>query len=286
MLEAGARSGVPTLYFHGTPSSARETDWLDRAARAHDVRIVAFDRAGYLGSERTERASLLSGAHDALAVADILGLGRFATVGFSGGAGYALTAAAVAPDRVTVAHLCGGLAAGSGGELPRARRLAFRGAAQMPWLLRPLLAGALRLNLRGLDKRLADPRAAARWFFEGPAKGAQIDAIDAYVEASDPSDLEAQLRDMARALRASHAVVSDIAAYGGDWPFDVSAVQAPVELWHGDADPAVPIGQARRLAASLPTATLHAFEGEGHFVIHSHGDEIAASIRRHAMARP
>jgi pimeloyl-ACP methyl ester carboxylesterase len=234
-LELGDGAGVPALYFHGTPSSAAEGRWLDRAARAHGVRLVAFDRGGYLDSEAHGKSSLLGGARDALAAAEALGLGRFATVGFSGGAGFALAAAHLAPGRVTVVHLAGGMAPGGTSDLSPGRRLAFAAAAGTPSLVRPLLGAALRLNLRGLDGRLADPRVAARWFFEGPAKGAQV-----------------------------------------------AAVAAPVEVWHGLADPAVPAVYAKRVAAALPAATLHLYDGKGHFVLHTHADEVAASIREHA----
>jgi pimeloyl-ACP methyl ester carboxylesterase len=66
------------------------------------------------------------------------------------------------------------------------------------------------------------------------------------------------------------------------WPFDLGAVRTPVELWHGDDGAAVPVGFAKGLAVSLPEAQLHGFEGEGHFVFRSHGDEVTKSIALHA----
>jgi pimeloyl-ACP methyl ester carboxylesterase len=274
------------VYFHGTPSSASEARWLDSAAWRNGVRPIAFDRPGYLASEAGDDRSLVGGARDALSIADELQLDHFAAVGFSGGAGYALALAQLAPQRVTVVHLAGGIAPlaaarAAGGPL-RARRLALGAAARTPWLLRPLLAGALRLNRRGLEKRLHDPRAATLWFFDGPAKGAQVEAVAAYVEATDQQALAADLRDMVAAVRATDAVLADLAAYARDWPFDIGAITTPVELWHGCADPAVPAGDAQRLADALPHTTLHLFDGEGHFVIHTHADEIAHSIRERA----
>jgi pimeloyl-ACP methyl ester carboxylesterase len=41
---------------------------------------------------------------------------------------------------------------------------------------------------------------------------------------------------------------------------------------------------ARSLAAELPNARLHLFADEGHVVFHTHGDEVIASIRRHAVS--
>ena len=74
----------------------------------------------------------------------------------------------------------------------------------------------------------------------------------------------------------------DPTVYGGPWPFALADVTAPVEIWHGRSDPAAPFAFAERAAAELPRATLHALDDEGHFVFHSHADEIAASIAGHA----
>lgn len=275
ILEFGDGSGVPALYFHGTPSSASEARWLDRTAQAHRVRLVAFDRRGTSGA-------LTAGAEEGIAIADSLGIDRFATVGFSGGAGYALAAAHLAPDRVTVANVAGCIGADDVGSLSRGRRLAFGAAAHTPWLLRPLLSGALRMNLRGLDDRLSDPRAAARWFFAGPARGAQVGAIEEYVEATDPGDLARDLRDMQGALDHIDVIVADLAAYARGWGFALSSLATSVEIWHGADDPAAPVVSARALAAALPNAALHVFGGEGHFVLHSHGGEVLESIRKHS----
>jgi pimeloyl-ACP methyl ester carboxylesterase len=80
VFDFGDPTCVPAVYLHGTPSSAREARWLDHASRVHNVHLLAFDRSNTGGS-------LLKGARQGLAVADDAGLDRFATVGFSGGAG-------------------------------------------------------------------------------------------------------------------------------------------------------------------------------------------------------
>lgn len=262
---------MPALYFHGTPSSAHEAHWLDAWAKRRGVRLVSFDRRAAVGS------SLADVARSAVGIADDLGLGSYATVGFSAGAGFALATAHVDPARVTVVQLAGGVV--DPRDLPRGRAFMFGAAARSPRAMRPVLGAALRLNLHGLQKRLQDPRAAARWFFDGPAKGAQVEAVDAYIEASSPEDLRLQLLGVAQAVRAPEAVVADLVAYGRGPGFDIKAIETPVEIWHGLADPAAPVSAARAVAAALPNARLHLFDGEGHFVLHSHGDEIAASIR-------
>ena len=284
-LEFGDPAGAPAVYLHGTPSSASEARWLHRAASGQGVRLVSLDRPGYLHSEPRAGASLVGAAQDVVAVADALQLGRFAVVGFSGGAGYALATAHVAPDQVTVVHLGGGigsLAGDAGQDLPWLRRLAFRLIARAPRVSGPLLAGVFRLLRRGLVKRLDSPVEAALWFFKGPAQGAQIAAVAEYVRTSAPEDLRSELSDFAAGTRATRAIVNDLVAYVRPWPFELSSLSTPVEIWHGRDDPAAPVSFAERTASELANARAHLFDGEGHFVFHTHADAIATSIREHA----
>jgi pimeloyl-ACP methyl ester carboxylesterase len=282
--EFGDRGGTPAIYLHGTPSSASEGRWLDAPACAAGVRIVALDRRGYLGSDAHAPASPLGVAGDVVAVADALELERFAVVGFSGGAGYALATAYAAPERVTVVHVGGGLVslAGAAGEaMPWQRRLPFVLMTRAPVVARPLVAGGMRLFRRAIEKRLDSSVEAAEWFFDGPARGDQVEAVADYIRATPPDDLEADLRDHARATASTQAILGDVASYTRPCPFELGRVDVPVELWHGTDDPAVPVAFAERAAAELPRATLHTFPGEGHFVFHSHGAEIVESIALH-----
>jgi pimeloyl-ACP methyl ester carboxylesterase len=284
-VELGDPAGEPALYLHGTPSSASEALWLHEPARTRGVRLVSPDRPGYLGSEPPPAPSLAACADDVVALADAVELERFGVVGFSGGAAFALAAAHTAGPRATVVHLGGGLgslADGGWADLPRGRRIGFRLVARAPAIARPLLGGAFALLRRGLRKRLDSPADAARWFFEGPARGAQVEAVEEYVRRTPPEELRQELADFAEGTRALDAVVADVRAIVGRWPFEFATVTTPVEIWHGLDDPAAPAAGARRLAAGLPNVSTHLFEHEGHFVFHSHGDEVAASLAARA----
>ena len=103
-----------------------------------------------------------------------------------------------------------------------------------------------------------------------------------YIRATPPEDLRDDLSDHARATASTRAVLDDVVSYTRPCPFELGCVDVPVEIWHGVDDPAVPVAFAERTASELPRATLHAFPGEGHFVFHSHGAEIAESIAQHA----
>jgi len=81
------------LYFHGTPDSRLFIDVLAPLAVSSPVRVIAFDRPGYGGSD-AEPFTLGSVAEDAGAVMDAYGVDRFAAVGQSGGGPFALATAA------------------------------------------------------------------------------------------------------------------------------------------------------------------------------------------------
>src|SRR5258706_1205347 len=82
--DGGDPDGAVVVYFHGTPGSRLDVCFGEQLAAERGVRLVAFDRPGYGGSTPAP-FGLASIAADAHAVADGLGVARFATLGMSGG---------------------------------------------------------------------------------------------------------------------------------------------------------------------------------------------------------
>jgi pimeloyl-ACP methyl ester carboxylesterase len=284
-VEFGDPHGAPAIYLHGTPSSAREARWMHESAVTHDIRLVSVDRPGYQGSDPAPGADLGSQASAVAAAAHSLGLDRFAVVGFSGGAGCALSLAAHVRESVTVVHLGGGMGPfvdGAENVLPLSRRVPFRVIARSPRTAHILLGLMSRQMCKALGKKLDIPTLAALELLSGPSRGPQRAAAEAYARATPPEDLRSWVSEYMDGSRAIDAVRADISSLSRGWPFDVRSLQTPVELWHGTADGAVPIGYAEALARTLPNATLHALEGEGHFVFLTHADEVCASIRAHS----
>jgi pimeloyl-ACP methyl ester carboxylesterase len=283
-LEFGDPDGVPALHLHGTPSSAAAGAWLDAAGRSNAVRIVSPDRPGYLGSDVAADPSLLGASRELLAFARRLELGRFGVAAFSGGACWAFALAHLAPDEVTVVHVGGGLGslATSGNDvLGRGKRLMFR-AGSRP-VVGPIVIGApMGLMRLIIGRRLRESgAAAAEAIYGGAARGAQVDAVAAYIRDTPPDELSRELGDHL-AAGSSKGVVYDLRAYVRPWPFALRELTTPIEIWHGLHDPAVPLGFARAAARELQHGNVHMLDGEGHFVFHTHADEIAASIREHA----
>ncbi|MGS2586080.1 hypothetical protein [Streptomyces hebeiensis] len=67
--------------------------------------------------------------------------------------------------------------------------------------------------------------------------------------------------------RGDEGWVADLAALTSPWGFDLAAVAAPIELWHGAADQMVPVTHCRWLTGHLPTAEVHLEPEHGHLSI-------------------
>ena len=67
------------------------------------VDVVAIDRPGFGGSTFVRGRTLLDWPRDVEALADRLGLDRFAVAGYSSGGKYSIACAAALPERVSLA---------------------------------------------------------------------------------------------------------------------------------------------------------------------------------------
>ena len=96
-------SPIAVLWHHGSPNIGSPPDPLFAAAEANGLRWVSYDRPGYGGSSPHDGRTVASAAADVAAVAEALGIGRFAVLGHSGGGPHALACAALLPERVIAA---------------------------------------------------------------------------------------------------------------------------------------------------------------------------------------
>jgi pimeloyl-ACP methyl ester carboxylesterase len=115
----GPPAGAPVLYLPGTPSCTTEWRmWPHGIADDLDLRVIAVDRPGLGGSDPQRHRRITDWPADVEALADALGLSRFAILGYSGGVPYALACAEALPERVTKAALVGCVGPGES-EWPR-----------------------------------------------------------------------------------------------------------------------------------------------------------------------
>lgn len=272
--DAGDPGGGVVMYFHGTPGSRLDLSFGEQIAADRGVRLVSFDRPGYGGSTPAP-FGLASIAADAHAVADGLGVARFATLGMSGGGPGALAAAAGPGGRVSRV----GIASGAG-----------------PFQLVPGALDGLDDNDRAAVSLLADDRAAAADAFaagfEPLARLARVSGgsgvASAFVDllSTRDSELLADQRFAAAFAGTMHEALRqgtsgggwDNVSWIGDWDIDLSAVQCPVLLWYGRDDRFAPPAHGLWLSQNLPRARLVWREGEGHLGIYEHLGEMLDAL--------
>src|SRR3954471_12622703 len=81
--EGGDPAGRAVFVHHGTPGDRRLYGPWEADAQERGIRLIGYDRAGYGDSDRDPGRSVASVAADIAAVADALGIDRFATHGSS-----------------------------------------------------------------------------------------------------------------------------------------------------------------------------------------------------------
>jgi pimeloyl-ACP methyl ester carboxylesterase len=267
--EYGDPRGWPLVFLHGFPGSRLAGGVLDAAARAAGIRVLAPERPGLGLSSPQPRRTLLETVQDVRALAEALGIARFAVLGESGGGPYALACAHELPDRLDcVAVVCGlGPVAGPGATAGIAfkERLGYAIAARAPLLAARALVpvGVCARKWPRQFLRLT------RW---------QLGEADRGALAGPLGDLVAA--DFAEALRqGSGGVAQDLSLLFRPWPFDPGAIRAPVVFFHGARDRTVSVAVARELAAAVPGSRLRIHDLDGHFsLLADNGQEILEQI--------
>lgn len=272
--DAGDPRGTPLVYFHATPGSRLDMSFADDLAADMAVRLVSFDRPGY-GRSSCAPFGLRSVAQDAAAVADALGIDRFATLGQSGGGPFSLAAAAVLSDRVTRA----GVAAGPG-----------------PFDLVPSALDELDANdTAALALVPSDPAGAAQGFADGFEPLVSLfrdadaaEAVAGFHDAFSPRDRELMTDErLASALGTSMKEALRQGASGGGWdnvswvgPWEVdpTGIHCPVLLWYGDEDRFVSPAHGVWLRDNLRDAHLVLRSGEGHLGFMEHAAEMFEAL--------
>jgi pimeloyl-ACP methyl ester carboxylesterase len=165
----GDPDGMPCFAFHGTSSSRLMPGWMfpPELLTAAGVRMIGVDRPGYGLSRAPRAAGFPDWPRAVSALADHLGLGRFAVMAHSLGSAYALACGPALGDRLAVIVIASGMGPLPPGERFRSGNRAYDlywrlARRQATWLLNPLcrLSGAMVLHsARGDPQRFAQSTA-------------------------------------------------------------------------------------------------------------------------------
>lgn len=270
--EYGSPSGHAVIYCHGVPSSRVEGDLNLNGplASALGLRVIVPDRPG-IGRSTYQRGRRITDWPDDVAeLAALLGLDRFSVLGSSGGGPYALACGIRYPDRVRAVGLLGAVApADAPGFMPAMSgplRLMFRLARFAPALLRALY----RLNLRAIER--SGERAGeqmARW---APAPDRVLFQRPEIRDGFTACFVEA-------CRHGTSGPALDVKLIAQPWGIDLSAMQVPTFLWHGELDRNVPVVAGRHLASAIPNCRATFYPQDAHLSVpFNHQEEILRAL--------
>jgi pimeloyl-ACP methyl ester carboxylesterase len=196
-------------------------------------------------------------ATDVAAIADALGIDRFAVYGHSGGGDPTLACAALLPDRVVGASSLAGVA-----PYP---------AEGLDWM-----AGAGESNVEDFNLMLKDRAAwesktasdVAMLMKASPEEvlaffSSLLSDVDRAAFTGKVIDFfDAQMREAYRP--GIWGAVDDNLASVEPWGFELSSIRIPLQIWHGQHDKFSPFAHGQWLAAHIPKAEVHFEPDEGH----------------------
>jgi|RhiMetdeSRZDD1v2_1073273.scaffolds.fasta_scaffold62967_2 pimeloyl-ACP methyl ester carboxylesterase len=275
----GVSSGPAVLFLPGTPDSrlvARSgADVADRAG----VDLVAINRPGYGLSDPAE-SDHLSVADDVVAVADALGIERFALLGMSLGGPYALACAVKHPERVRAVGVVAAPAIAP--ELdppwhrddlaPEQREFFSRIASSTVSAAVDRMRPDFEAYIADLapddtdDESLADRLAR------------QLHPLDAELTVALPAaDVAASTRE---ALMQTDGYLRDAAVTFRVWDFRPESVRCPTWLWYGEFDANAPVRNGRWFEEHIPGARLVVRRQTAHLgTLIAYWDDILTTLR-------
>ncbi len=223
-------AGAPVvMLLHGLGATGRLNWGPCFGALAQDFRVVSLDHRGHGAGIRTTRFRLEECADDAALVAEQLGIERFVAVGYSMGGPIASLAWRRHPDRVAGLVLCA-----------TARHFATRAAATAARIFLPVAA-----DLASLVPGVVHDRVLTRLLARIEHPG---------------------LRERVTSELSGHSASSVIQAAGAvagfsshDW---IGRIDVPTAVVVMTRDRLVPPERQRKLAASIPGASVFEVDGD------------------------
>ena len=267
--EYGAPDGVPVFGFHGTPGSRLQVAPTAQSPLPPNVRLIAPDRPGYGFSTFYRERRLTDWPRDVAALADYLGIDRFGVFGVSGGGPHALACAHALAPRLTGVACVSGVGPLSDPRATKGMMAPNRALTAMSRHARWLVRALMKVQFGWVSRH--PERGLALMIKQLPAPDREI--------LNDP-EFRANLADDLRlnSSTAPLAAAQDFELFTRDWGFALEEIASPVHFWQGSVDRNVPAHHAELMASRVANATLHRYEGEGHFLVAKRLAEIIAAI--------
>jgi pimeloyl-ACP methyl ester carboxylesterase len=247
--DLGAPNGAIVMYFHGAPTSRLDLVGFDDTFAELNVRVVCPDRPGYGGSSPQPDRQMHDWPADVAALADHLGVERFAVTGISSGGPYAVVCAALLPARIVSGAVVAGV---TDFAWPDAWDGFFENEAAL---------------MRVGDEFEAQTWCEHHYGVDGSgfmASFPELAPADNALLADDVA-VQAFTNTIAQAFHQGvSGYAQDITVQGRPWSFDPGDIIAPIRVLHGESDTLVPVAHALHTAELIPHATLSLLPDHGH----------------------
>jgi pimeloyl-ACP methyl ester carboxylesterase len=257
IAEGGDPGGRPIIALHTCPGSKLLYGAHLADATRRRIRLISYDRAGYGGSTPRPGRAVVDEASDVRAVADHLGIDRFAVWGHSKGGSFALACAAVLPERVVAVASIAAVA-----PYPAEGLDWFAGVDEAIVAEFHLFTNDPAAWKRKLTQEVKEMREVTEEQLFESLFGTSSDADRTVLTPELLAFAHAQLQD--GLSQGPDGYIEDSLSDIKPWGFDLHSIKVPVQLWHGTEDRLVPVSHAKWLAAHLPRADIHLVPGEGH----------------------
>lgn len=268
----GDPEGKPAFFFHGWPGSRLQAKLVDEEAARAGIRVIGLDRPGMGLSDFKPGRQILDWPDDVAALADALGIERFAVQGISGGGPYAAACAYKIPDRLMACGIIAGM--GSIGlsmeGMKTSNRVIFFLARRLPWLLRLVLW--LAMGRHSQDKEKVE-RLISKMMRELPEPDREV--------MDKPELKRFFIEDICEAFRqGTKGAAYEGRLYGQPWGFRLEDIAIDkVYLWHGELDVNVPVSMGRAMAEAIPNCQARFYPNDAHLsIVSNHSEEIMTTL--------
>lgn len=258
-VQRGAEDGTPVVVCHGTPGSRRTRHPDATLYERHGVRMIVYDRPGYGRSDPSPGRSVADAASDIAAIADELGLERFAVVGGSGGAPHALACGALLGDRLLRVGALVTPAPSDVDDFDFFTGLAEQNVTEF---------GAALEGREAIEAHLQPYVEATRQDVDGVLDqiASELPEVDRAI-ASREEFRRVMRESFVEAVRQGvRGWADDDLAFAKPWGFELEDVAVETRVWQGELDVLAPRAHGEYVASRLPNARFELLEGGGHFL--------------------
>ncbi|OAA41728.1 hypothetical protein NOR_05236 [Metarhizium rileyi] len=259
----GAPDGFPLFWIHGTPGAYTVFPDLEAVCSSKGLKLITMTRAGYGGSTRQRRRSVVDIVKDIQQLAEHINAKRCFVAGWSGGGPHALACAARLPGCVATLVIAGmapwnapGLdfLNGQGHENVREFRAALDGEEELRGYCDSFRPGMMQSHVHDFVNAMSTllPDVDNKAIHESNTLGQFL--VDNVQEGLKMS---------------SDGWVDDDLAFIQPWGFELSEFKTPVLLYQGSDDGMVPFAHGEWLAENIPyhLCRPRLLQGQGHVSI-------------------